>query len=87
MAEKDQMPKVNFYADQAKLKTAQRDYINMIEQQNLERVQKLQKQRKNNAFTACMLGASVLGIYFYSIYAVKQEKFLDDFDDADSAKK
>ncbi|MCL4129145.1 UNVERIFIED_CONTAM: hypothetical protein GTU68_020365 [Idotea baltica] len=48
--------------------------------QNLERVRKLAKTKKNNLFTAFLLGAGVLGIYSYSIFAVKQEKFLDEID-------
>lgn len=30
--------------------------------------------------TGIALGISVFGIYGYSMYAVKQEKFLDDFE-------
>lgn len=35
----------------------------------------------NFTFSGLALGFSVLSIYGYSMYAVKQEKFLDDFEE------
>lgn len=64
-----------------KLKKSEIDFMRLIEQQNLQRVQKLQRQRRNNKITALALGGSVLGIYLYSMYSVKQERFLDDFEE------
>ncbi|KXJ82206.1 hypothetical protein RP20_CCG015022 [Aedes albopictus] len=64
-----------------KLKKTEIDFMRLIEQQNLQRVQKLQRQRRNNKITALALGGSVLGIYLYSMYSVKQERFLDDFEE------
>lgn len=32
-------------------------------------------------FSGALIGFSVLGIYGYSMYAVQQEKFLDDFEE------
>ncbi|CAG4939444.1 unnamed protein product [Parnassius apollo] len=63
------------------LKQAELDYMKVIEQKNLERVQKLQQISKRNRITGCAIGAGVFGIYLYSIYAVKQETFLDDFEE------
>ncbi|CAK1586508.1 unnamed protein product [Parnassius mnemosyne] len=63
------------------LKQAELDYMKIIEQKNLERVQKLQQISKRNRITGCAIGAGVFGIYMYSIYAIKQETFLDDFDE------
>lgn len=60
---------------------AMKDYMKLIEKQNLERVQKLRKTRRNNLITAGILGAAVTGIYFYSMLSVKQETFLDDFEE------
>ncbi|KAJ6647599.1 Cytochrome c oxidase assembly factor 3, mitochondrial, partial [Pseudolycoriella hygida] len=62
-----------------KLKPAEADFMKLIEKENLIRVQKLQSLRKRNNLTGIILGGSVLSIYFYSMFAVKQEKFLDDF--------
>lgn len=64
-----------------KLNKAEIDFMRLIEKQNLERVQKLQRLRRNNKLTALALGSSVLGIYFYSMFSVKQERFLDDFEE------
>lgn len=32
-------------------------------------------------FSGCILGGTVLSIYLYSMFSVKQEKFLDDFEE------
>ncbi len=53
--------------------------MKLIEKENLSRVQKLQGLRRRNNLTGLVLGGTVLGIYLYSMLAVKQEKFLDDF--------
>ncbi|XP_052871832.1 cytochrome c oxidase assembly factor 3, mitochondrial [Anopheles cruzii] len=63
------------------LKRAEVDFMRLIEQQNLQRVQKLQRQRRNNKLTGLALGGTVLSIYLYSMFSVKQEKFLDDFEE------
>lgn len=80
MAE-DRMPKVDIDKDKTRLSQAQLNYMKYIEQQNIERARRLKKVRRNNIFTALTLGAAVIGIYTYSILAVKQETFLDDFDE------
>lgn len=64
-----------------KLSTAQLNFMKLIEQTNLERVAKLEKIRRRNTFTGWGLAAVVVGIYGYSMYAIKQEKFLDDFEE------
>ncbi|CAD7080495.1 unnamed protein product [Hermetia illucens] len=64
-----------------KLDKAQVEFMRLVEQQNLERVQRLKKIRRNNILVGCGLGASVIGIYLYSMFSVAQEKFLDDFEE------
>ncbi|XP_062555443.1 cytochrome c oxidase assembly factor 3, mitochondrial [Armigeres subalbatus] len=64
-----------------KLKKTEIDFMRLIEKQNLQRVQKLQRQKRNNKITALTIGGTVLGIYLYSMYSVKQERFLDDFEE------
>lgn len=73
----------NFKIDDStrKLKKSEIDFMRLIEKQNLERVQKLQRQNRNNKITALSLGGTVFAIYLYSMYSVKQEKFLDDFEE------
>lgn len=62
-----------------KLKPSEVDFMKLIEKENLHRVQKLQSLRRRNNLTGIVLGGSVLSIYLYSMFSIKQEKFLDDF--------
>ena len=55
--------------------------MRILEQQNLERVAKLKQLKRKNLITGLSLAAIVVGIYTYSIVAVKQEKFLDEVDE------
>lgn len=77
----DHMPKVDADKDKHRISEVQLSYMKFVEKENIERAQKLKKLRRKNIFTALGLGAAVIGIYAYSILAVKQETFLDDFDE------
>lgn len=77
MSDGERMPKIDLKTH--KLSQTEIDFMKIIEKQNLERVQKLKRLRKNNIITGCFLGAGVLSIYLYSMFAVQQERFLDDF--------
>lgn len=48
------------------------------EQENAARVKQVMSVRSKNRLTAGCLIVSVLGIYFYSMYAVQQEDFLSE---------
>lgn len=74
-------PKIKHADPKRNLRPVEIDFIKLIEKQNVERVLKLKKTRKNNLITAAALGGTVLAIYGYSLFAVKQEKFLDDFEE------
>ncbi|XP_037934465.1 cytochrome c oxidase assembly factor 3, mitochondrial [Teleopsis dalmanni] len=74
-------PKVKYAEKALKLDKAQLEFMKIIEEQNIARVTKLQRVRRNNLLTAGVLGVSVLGIYAYSMLSVQQEKFLDDFEE------
>ncbi|KAL7642893.1 UNVERIFIED_CONTAM: hypothetical protein RMT77_006182 [Armadillidium vulgare] len=76
----EHMSKLDMKKDAPKLSQVQLDYMKIIEQQNIERVRKLTKTRRNNIITASLLGVGVISIYAYSILSVKQEKFLDEID-------
>jgi Coiled-coil domain-containing protein 56 len=78
MGAEDVMPKVNFGKD--KPTESELQFIKLIEQKNKERVLKLRKLRFRNLWTAGALGGAVFGIYAYSMLAVRQESFLDDFE-------
>lgn len=62
-----------------KLTPAQLAFMKLTEQENLKRVKKLEGIRRRNWMTGWTLAACVLSIYGYTILTIKQEKFLDDF--------
>lgn len=63
------------------LKPSEVDFMRLIEKQNVQRVTKLRLQRKRNVYTGLIIGGTVISIYLYSMLAVKQERFLDDFNE------
>ncbi|KAG8243567.1 cytochrome c oxidase assembly factor 3, mitochondrial [Homalodisca vitripennis] len=81
MADNDQMPKVDLTKDKKLIDAATKEWMKYIEKENLERVQKLKVVRRKNLITGLLLGTAVIGIYSYSILTVKQETFLDDFEE------
>lgn len=87
MGEEQRAPKIDIINDKSKpLKEAQITYMKFIEQKNLERVQNLKIIRRKNWITGSIIGAGVIGIYFYSMFAIKQESFLDDFNEPEITK-
>lgn len=54
--------------------------IKELERKNLERANQFLKKRNQSRLVGGLLGAGVFGIYFYTMFAVKQEHFLDDFE-------
>lgn len=64
-----------------KLTAAQLAFMKLTEQENLKRVKKLEGLRRRNWLTGWTLGFCVLSIYGYTILSIKQEKFLDDFNE------
>jgi len=75
----DHMPKVDLAKDSDKINKFQLDLMKKVERQNLERAQKLRKVRARSRGTLFAGLAAVIGIYTYTLVAVKQETFLDDF--------
>lgn len=80
MAGNDQMPTVDFNK-QGEVDKRILQQIKFVERQNLVRVTRLQRMRKNARYTGLLLGGITLSIYGYSIYSIKQETFLDDFEE------
>lgn len=66
MSASEQGPKIKYGESAPKLDKAQLQFMKLIEEQNLDRVQKLKRIRRNNLLTAGALGVSVLAIYGYS---------------------
>lgn len=70
------MPKVNFTTD--KVSRVARVHIEEVERYNLTRAARFKVVRKRNIIGGWLLGLTVIGIYSYTLIAIKQEKFLDD---------
>lgn len=82
MSDSEVMPKVDLSKVQSDKNNIHiKDYMKLVEDQNFRRVERLKRLRRNNLITGLTLGAGVLSIYAYSMLAVKQETFLDDFDE------
>jgi len=79
-AASDRLRKIDLSKDWESLPQAQQLYIKKIIEKNNERYEKENKLRTHYRISATVLFGIVFSIYFYSMYAVKQEKFLDDFD-------
>lgn len=77
MASEDRMPKI----EKPVIDPSTQEWMKVIEKLNADRVQKLKRVRAKNKICGALLGAAAVGIYTYSIVTVKQETFLDDFDE------
>lgn len=75
----DQTRKVNIGQSEPKISNLQFEFMKRIERQNLERASISAAQRRSTNRFALALTTLVLGIYTYTLSAVKQETFLDDF--------
>lgn len=53
--------------------------IKKAEKSNQERAEKHIKTRRRNIALGGLLGTFAVSVYFYSMFAMKQETFLDDF--------
>lgn len=73
--------KISNPSEGPKLTAAQLAFMKLTEQENLKRVKKLELIRKRNWMTGWTLGFCVLSIYGYTILTVRQERFLDDFNE------
>lgn len=56
------------------------DFVRKAEKRNTERATMHRFFRRKDWMIATACFAIVIGIYGYTIFAIKQEKFLDDFD-------
>ncbi|XP_046570285.1 cytochrome c oxidase assembly factor 3, mitochondrial-like [Haliotis rubra] len=80
MADNNRMEKVDMTKEFQNLSPSDKHYLRKLERVNKGRAVKLMTMRKRNAFTGILLGVGVLSIYGYTMYAVRQEKFLEGFD-------
>jgi hypothetical protein len=71
---------IDMKLDLNKLSKAQQMYINRLNMANLKRYEAVQRRRKIARYMGTALFVTVFSIYFYTMFAIKQEKFLDNFD-------
>ncbi|XP_018909611.2 cytochrome c oxidase assembly factor 3, mitochondrial [Bemisia tabaci] len=64
-----------------KLPKSARFYMQLLEQQNVERARRIALTRYKNRILGAVLASTVLSIYGYTMFATKQETFLDDFEE------
>ena len=76
----NRLRKIDIEKDLDSLPKAQQMYIKKMIEKNNERYEKEKNVRTHYRISAAVLFTLVFSIYFYSMYAVKQEKFLDDFE-------
>ncbi len=65
---------------QSALGQIQMNLVKQAEKQNLDRAERHRKFRRKDWMVGLTCFAIVVGIYCYTIFAIKQEQFLDDFD-------
>ncbi|KAK7092439.1 hypothetical protein V1264_008181 [Littorina saxatilis] len=80
MADGKGMEKVDMSKEFSKLSEADKYFVRKLEQMNRDRAKDMKTLRRKNWMTALAIGTGVASIYFYSMYAVRQERFLADFD-------
>lgn len=58
----------------------QMEFVRIAEKQNQERAVRHKKYRRKDWGIAVTCFAIAISIYSYTMYAIKQERFLDDFE-------
>ena len=72
------MPKVDMKAEFDNLSPSQQYYVKKLNRLNQTSYEANQKMRKGGRRTGLFLTGVACGIYVYTMYAMKQEKFLDE---------
>jgi hypothetical protein len=76
----DVMQILDIEKEMPKLTAAEQMYVKKYQNLNKKRFEKVMKTKKYGRIIGITLGTFVLTVYFYTMFAIKQEKFLDDFD-------
>ncbi|XP_023247231.1 cytochrome c oxidase assembly factor 3, mitochondrial [Copidosoma floridanum] len=77
----DRVSKLSNRCSERQLNVIEKEYIQRVQQQNWDRVKKWSRIRYKNRYLGTALGVGVFSIYLYSMWAIKQESFLDDFNE------
>ncbi|XP_017761890.1 PREDICTED: cytochrome c oxidase assembly factor 3, mitochondrial [Eufriesea mexicana] len=75
------MPKVDLIRDKDKLKYSHLIYMKQAEEIAVSKAQMYKTRRNKCVISGVCLGGIALGIYFYTIYAMKQETFLNNLEE------
>lgn len=78
MSEGPQMPKVDFSKD--KIPEYIKDQVKVVEKDNRKRLAEFKRVLRSGRLSGFTWGSIAIGIYAYTMYAVKRETFLDNFD-------
>ncbi|XKL63287.1 hypothetical protein PGB90_005651 [Kerria lacca] len=79
MSEDNRMPKVDFEKD--KINQYLIDQIKVVEKDNLKRFAEFKRRLFSGRLSLTTLSTIVVSIYVYTMYTVKRETFLDNFDE------
>ncbi|XP_076751806.1 cytochrome c oxidase assembly factor 3, mitochondrial-like [Xylocopa sonorina] len=77
----DFMQKLDLVKDKSKLKYSDIIYMKQAEEVAIQKALKYKYTRRKCNIAAVSLACLVVGIYAYTIHAVKQETFLDNLDE------
>jgi len=80
-ASSDESPRVAASVDVSALPKAQRRFVQEMQRVNEHRVKNIHRRNKRSHMLFVAIIALVVSIYFYTIYAVKQETFLQEIDE------
>ena len=83
MDDGERMPKVNIEKESDKLTLVEKEYMNRVYKQNLDRVNRWMRIRRKNRILGTALSFGVISIYSYTMWAIQQESFLDDLNEPD----
>ncbi|CAJ0577497.1 unnamed protein product, partial [Mesorhabditis spiculigera] len=63
------------------LPRAQQRYVKQFEKINEQRIKEIFQKNYKNIIGMTVIAAAAIGIYFYTMYAVRQETFLEEIDE------
>ncbi|KAK2151713.1 hypothetical protein LSH36_353g00030 [Paralvinella palmiformis] len=75
-----QMPRIDMDKEFNKFSPRDQHFIKKVTEMNKTRAMNRFLVQHRNKWTAALIISGVMGIYVYTMSAVQQENFLDDFD-------
>lgn len=75
----DRLKEIDMAKEFDKLSPSEKLYIKKLDAMNKKRLESVQRRKKFGRIAGISLTLFALSVYFYTMYAIQQEKFLDDF--------